>query len=219
MSYIYRITNNVTGMSYVGNTSYDIQKRWREHCLDYRKDRCKNRPLYAAMNQYGIDSFSISILEECDSIDSNRREAFWIDKLNTFENGYNDTTGGAGKPQVDYNMVVSVYKSTKNQRETARILNISNDSVYKILKKMSIVTYPMTDAFAAKKRALIACDTDGNYVAGFISAKTAAKWICDKRNDSVLNQESVRKSIQKACTGAYKQSYGYVWKYADNIGV
>lgn len=217
MSYIYKITNNVTGMSYVGNTSYDIQKRWKEHCNDSRKARCKYRSLYAAMNQYGLENFSISILDECTDTDANERETFWIKELNTYENGYNDTTGGAGKPQVDYGMVVSVYKSTKNQRETARILGISNDSVYKILKKMSVETYPMTDAVATKKRSLLAFDNDGNAIAGFVSAVPAAKWICDKNADRALCQESVRKSIQKACTGKYKQAYGYGWKYADTV--
>lgn len=217
MSYIYNITNNVTGMSYIGNTSYDIQKRWREHCSDSRKVRCKYRPLYAAMNQYGIDNFSISILDECADTDSNERESFWIKELNTYENGYNDTMGGAGKSQVDYGIVVSIYKSTKNQRETARILGVSNDSVYKILKKMSVETYPITEAMATKKRSLFAFDKDGKAIAGFVSAAPAAKWICDKNIDRDLCQESVRKSIQRACSGKRKQAYGYIWKYADAV--
>lgn len=214
MSYIYKITNNVTGMSYVGNTSYDIQKRWREHCNDSRKNRCKHRPLYAAMYKYGIDCFSISVLEECDSINSNQRESYWIEKLNTFENGYNDTMGGAGKPQVDYDMVISVYKSTKNQCETARILNVSKDSVHDILNKMSVATYPMTESLSKKKRAIIVFDNNSNPLAGFLSAKDAAIWICNKYTDKHLNQETVKKNIRKACTGTYKQSYGFIWKYA-----
>ena len=217
MSYIYKITNKINGLSYIGNTSFDIQKRWREHCKDAKKDRCKGRPLYTAMNEYGVENFTISVIEECDSNKSDEKEAFWIDKLKTYENGYNDTMGGVGKPQVDYDMVVSVYNSTRNQRETARILNISRWSVHDILKKKSVESYSTTEAAVSQMRPVVACDESGIPIIGFLSAKAAAKWVCDNHQGCKTRQEYMRTNIQKACSGKHKQAYGYIWKYADNL--
>ena len=55
MSYIYKITNDVNGKIYVGKTNYTIEKRFEEHIKDYQRKRCEKRPLYEAMNKYGVD--------------------------------------------------------------------------------------------------------------------------------------------------------------------
>ena len=47
------------------------------------------------MNKYGYAAFNIEELETVeDKRNLNLREIFWIDKLDTFENGYNETKGG-----------------------------------------------------------------------------------------------------------------------------
>lgn len=89
MSYIYCITNHVNGKKYIGKTTSSVSKRWKEHCRDYKKERCKDRPLYRAMNKYGIDSFSIEMLEECSSKESSERETYWINEFKTYEQ-YNE---------------------------------------------------------------------------------------------------------------------------------
>lgn len=76
MSYIYCITNHVNGKKYIGKTTSSVSKR------------CKDRPLYRAMNKYGIDSFSIEMLEECSSKESSGRETYWINEFKTYGNGY-----------------------------------------------------------------------------------------------------------------------------------
>jgi group I intron endonuclease len=66
MAYIYMITNEINGKVYVGKTEESIQKRFVEHCADSKKERNKNRPLYRAMNKYGVENFTIHLLEETD---------------------------------------------------------------------------------------------------------------------------------------------------------
>ena len=65
MSYIYVITNNINNKQYVGKTNLSIQKRFQEHINDSKQQIKEHRPLYNAFNKYGINNFSIRILEEC----------------------------------------------------------------------------------------------------------------------------------------------------------
>lgn len=47
------------------------------------------------MRKYGIDNFSLDILEEVkDSSQLNDREIYWIKYYNSYNNGYNQTIGG-----------------------------------------------------------------------------------------------------------------------------
>ena len=43
-------------------TTYSVTKRFQEHCRDYKKERCEKRPLYDAMNKYGIENFVVEEL-------------------------------------------------------------------------------------------------------------------------------------------------------------
>lgn len=38
MSYIYKITNMINGKSYIGKTNLSIEKRFKEHCRDSKKE-------------------------------------------------------------------------------------------------------------------------------------------------------------------------------------
>ena len=119
MSYIYCITNNTNGKQYVGKTTNLVEERWREHCSDYIKDRCNKRPLYNAMNKYGIDNFTISTLEECTELDSELREIFWIESLKTYGKGYNATLGGDGSILYNYRELADSYESGLTGKDVA----------------------------------------------------------------------------------------------------
>lgn len=96
ISGIYCITNNINNKKYVG-LSKNCYKRWwdhREAAKRPRKEYQKRVPLYNAMRKYGLDNFSFEILEECHQDLLKKREIYWIDKLNTYHNGYNATLGG-----------------------------------------------------------------------------------------------------------------------------
>lgn len=46
------------------------------------------------MRKYGLANFSIEVVELCDLSELNEKEIYWINKLNSFQNGYNMTLGG-----------------------------------------------------------------------------------------------------------------------------
>lgn len=91
--FIYKITNNVNGMVYIGRTRC-VYKRWREHCRDARRGRtdCK---LFAAIREYGSENFAIDTIDHAiTKEEADEKEVFWIREYNAIEEGYNTSPGG-----------------------------------------------------------------------------------------------------------------------------
>ena len=130
MAFIYAIINDINGKQYVGKTNNSIEKRFKEHIKDGRRNRCEKRPLYNAMNKYGVEHFYIEKLEECSAEKSAEREEYWITKLNTYgHNGYNATRGGDSKKYYDYKEIADKYLELQNQRNTAKYFNCDVNTV------------------------------------------------------------------------------------------
>lgn len=114
---IYKIENKQSHKCYIGQ-SINIEKRWAEHkraALNNYDDTYIHR----ALRKYGVDNFIFKIVELCDKEELNKKEIEWINKLDTFQNGYNCTTGG-------------YYCITKNQGENHSNAKITNQDVYNI---------------------------------------------------------------------------------------
>ena len=73
---IYKIYNDVNDKLYIGKTVSSIEKRFQEPCDDSKKERCEKRPLYNAMNKYGIEHFFIELIEECDLKELSEKEIY-----------------------------------------------------------------------------------------------------------------------------------------------
>ena len=88
---IYKITNQLNGKPYVGQTKQPIERRFLQHF--YSKS-----PLGQAMRKCGIENFTIEIIERCYSQSQlNEREIFWIRVLKSKQPyGYNVREGGGG---------------------------------------------------------------------------------------------------------------------------
>lgn len=84
---IYIIRNKINDKVYIGRST-DIHRRWIQHLRDARNgDKCK---IHLAMQKYGIDNFYIEVLEECDISELNKREQYYIEKFDSWQNGYNN---------------------------------------------------------------------------------------------------------------------------------
>jgi group I intron endonuclease len=96
---VYKITNIINNKIYVGQTTIDLQKRWKQHFYK-RKNGTK---IANAINKYGRENFKIEIIETCKSLQElNKQEEYWIHKLRAAETGYNILKGGLNRKQPDY---------------------------------------------------------------------------------------------------------------------
>lgn len=129
---IYKITNKVNGMSYIGQTRYTVEFRWKQH--QHKKD---NTYFHNAIKKYGVDNFQVEILEECEYKDLDSKEIFYIAKYNTFEKGYNLTIGGDGKRKIisdsQYEEISELYLSGFSSNKIATLYNVDKATILKIL--------------------------------------------------------------------------------------
>ena len=134
---IYKITNLINNKSYIGQ-SVDINRRFRSH-KSYPFEK-SNYPLYRAFKKYGIDNFSFEILEECPIEELNEKEIYYINYYDTYNNGYNQTTGGQGNSNnivklscEDVNIIYDLLLySSISQKEIAQMFQVGNDTISEI---------------------------------------------------------------------------------------
>lgn len=92
---IYQITNSKTGKSYIGKTTQVFTLRWYQHF--FHGDTCK---FHQAIEESELEDWSFQIVETVvvpddikkldDGVDFvSSREKFWIDKIDSIQNGYN----------------------------------------------------------------------------------------------------------------------------------
>lgn len=96
--YIYSITNIINNKKYIGETE-NLEERKRKHFQaglrgyhDIRKfngNKLECNGLYKDMKQLGLNNFTFEILEVCSYEEKLNKEKYWINKFNSYKNGYN----------------------------------------------------------------------------------------------------------------------------------
>ena len=211
MAYIYKIINKLNDKVYIGKTEFSIEKRFEEHCRDAFRERCEKRPLYNAMQKYGIENFIISLVEETDSPEE--REQYWINYYDSYHNGYNATLGGDGKKLIDYDKVVSCYLESESIIDVAKKMNISRDSVTAILNINNIPIKTSSEILKKKYgKIIIAFDKNTNeFIKEFENMHEAAIWV-NNNGYSKSKLDTTRTHISEVCHEKRKTAYGFKWK-------
>lgn len=212
IGYIYKITNNVNQKVYIGKTTKSIEERWKEHQQDAYRIRNEKRPLYDAIKKYGIENFSIELIEECDIAVLSNREIYWIEEYHSFSSGYNATLGGDGKILYDYDLIADLLRQNNTTSEICKILGCCPDTVIKVAKINNI---PLTiiNPFDLTKKSVEQYTKNGIYVQTFNSYAEAARWL-QEQGVVQKNLNGVRGHIGDVCNGKRKTAYGYIWKNA-----
>ncbi len=135
MGVIYKITCNINGKVYIGQTKHTANKRFKKHKKDARyllkhgkvkKGTCVK--LYNAINAHGENNFTISTLIEATIPELDALEIQFILEYDSISNGYNQKSGGnrsdhseQTKKQISQSM--SEYRSVntdQNRKEESK---------------------------------------------------------------------------------------------------
>lgn len=117
---IYRFKNNVNGKVYIGQTTKSLHKRVIQHLTNSRPTTKAHKTYFHnALNKYGIENFSLDIIERCSSQEElNEREIYWIAYYKSTDKkyGYNIDSGG--------NLGKSTSKLSKEHRQALLAANL-----------------------------------------------------------------------------------------------
>lgn len=145
---IYKHTNKINGVSYIGQTKRKTSIRWNNG------NGYKNNPyFYRAINKYGWDNFFHEIIEKniLTQEEANQREIYWIKYYDTYNLGYNLTKGGNNGEhmgvevlQIDinnYNIINSFLSIADAARETSTDASQISRCCYRRQKNISANGY------------------------------------------------------------------------------
>lgn len=115
---IYKYENKINGKIYIGLSS-NIEKRYSQHLYDSKNEKRLKRAtgIDYAINKYGIENFTFEIIELCNIEELDEKEKYWISFYNSYENGYNRTTGGQSLQGEDHPRAILTEKQVWNIRE------------------------------------------------------------------------------------------------------
>lgn len=152
---IYLITNKINGKHYVGQAK-DLKKRLSAHYHIFLNGGTERMILYKAISKYGIENFSVTILETLEIYNQrliDLMEVYYIKLYNSYGE-YNQTKGGDGG--------VLGYKMTEEQKR-----KISENS-----KKLAL----------DGRYTLYAYDINNKKAYKFPNAEIASKYLCINRS-------------------------------------
>lgn len=219
MGFVYKITNTINGKIYIGQTeNADPYKRFEEHLKEYKRPRCKNRPLYSAMNECGVENFKFEVIEECE--DTKIREIYWINFYRTFIgyhdcNGYNATLGGDGKAflNLDADQVIDYHI---NQAEyiagrTAKYFGVDRKTIKDFLTKHNIKYLTEEEYYDYQKQHSIKIcqiDVNTNELINIFNSMSDASEYLNKNRDC--------RAISNVLHNRNKTAYGFRWMYYED---
>lgn len=207
MGIIYIIINKVNNKVYIGQTTQTFKKRISAH--NSALHRGSNTKLYKAIREYGVCNFEAKIIEKCDDKDLNDREKYYIDKYDSFKNGYNSNRGGSGLGFQgvckDVPEIIELYKSGMSSMQIAKKIGCSDETILNVLKSEEI-------PIRSQVKEVIIIDTD----LVFESCSDAARYLISEgvtRSSSVYD---VARNISKACRNM-SIAYGLKFAYRDDV--
>ena len=209
---IYCISNDINDKVYIGKTLSSLENRFQEHCKDSIKERNEKRPLYNAMNKYGVEHFHIDLVEEVPIEELNLKEQFWIQQFNSYNYGYNATTGGDGKQLYDYHLFIKDYNNGMLINEIALKYGCDKHTVTDALRLYNIDT--KKNNLDRQKHLVHQYDKQGNYIQSFESYREAARYLI-ANSETTAKITSIATNIGRVVKGERKTAEGYVWKMSE----
>ena len=207
MAYIYQIINIVNGKSYIGKTEYSVSHRWKQHIRACKYKQNQSRALYRAMNKYGIENFKCLELLETDT--PNEDEILYIQKYDTYHNGYNETLGGDGAAYLELpeDEICKFYLKSKCINHTANHFGYDKRTIKKVLYKYNIPIFDFSEVMTKiHSQAVAQIDPKTDEIIKIFSSVAEAE-----------RATGNSKHIGSVCKGKRKTAKGYKWKYISDM--
>ena len=139
--YIYIIKNYCNEKVYVGQTTHSIQERFNQHMKPSTIKKRESYKLYNAIAKYGKENFYIELLEETTPDKLDEREIFYIEKFDSYKNGYNSTNGGDSKTICkiqDIDKLKEMFNERKTYKEMAEYFGVNKVTVQRTLHSIGL---------------------------------------------------------------------------------
>lgn len=199
---IYKITNLINGKCYIGQ-SVDIYERWHQHkYADY-----KESVIHTAIKKYGIENFSFEIIEKIHQAELNEREIYWINYYDSYNNGYNCTTGGDTGIKYDYAYIYELWNNGLNNKEICEQLKCNDKVVTRALRSYDISEEEVRSrSNFFQKRPIVAIDIVSKKPLKIFNSIREAAMYFDK---NLLDVGSILECLKNR----RNRSHGYCWEY------
>lgn len=125
MGLIYKITNDINDLIYIGLTTRTMEVRWAEH---KKYAGTNNSAIDNAIFDLGANHFKCELIQDNIPNDElHQAERDWVAYYDSYNNGYNLTPGGNGKSLTD-----------KQIQEIERLYFIEQKSIREICEQMDL---------------------------------------------------------------------------------
>lgn len=147
---IYKITNKINGLIYIGCTINSLEQRFSEHLYRCFKTDYKSK-LYNSLKKYGQENFIIDLIVECDVSVIYETEKRYINEYDSYHNGMNSTFGGEGclgythSPEIRQKISEKTKNGNSHKGKTYEELYGDRAEEEKLKRKMSSVWNKMTE--------------------------------------------------------------------------
>jgi len=204
-STIYQVINLVNNKQYIGQTTLTPDQRFARHIVDANKG--SNFHFHMAIRKYGEENFTIKEIEtiEGDQETVDIAEIYWINKHNTYHNGYNSTLGGKGFCIYDSEVIKIALEAGEKVKEITKKLGCCEETVRKIARKNGITVDRVY------KEEVQQYDKDNNYIQSFESQAAAARYLVEQ-GEAKGQASSATSKINEVVRGKRSTAYGYKWK-------
>ena len=164
------------------------------------------------MNKYGVGNFIVEQLFECDELKLDSYEILFIEKLDTYHNGYNATKGGDGSILFDYKQIIELYQSGLTIKQVSTQVQCCIDTVRKVLNLYNIDRHAYLTGSCQQRKKVIQIDIDTKKeIQTFHSIADAAHWLVDNGYAKTYNG-GVRQKISLCVQGKLKTAYKFIWR-------
>ena len=206
---IYKMTNNINGKVYIGQTIRELDERTKEHI------RHNKIIIDKAIQKYGIENFTVEQIDLAESIDElNQKEMYWIKLYDCITpKGYNQCYGGNNTygyhHKEEAKRKMSIKKSQLYVGESNPFYNKTHSEESR--KKMSEVRKGLKHLTKEQIKRL----RESHHTVKVMNVDTGEIFNSIKEAGLKYNIEPTH--ITRVCKGKRKTSGGYRWEYVKNL--